>query len=147
VIHDVPRGDDGKPVPAVIVLLSDGSTTVGTPTADAIPIARKAKVPVWTIAYGTPDGVIDVTLPDTGETARVQVPVDHVALENLARGTGGRSFMAESAADLSAVYKKMGSSIGYENERREVTWRYLVAAVAAMGAAGAASVLLYQRLP
>ncbi len=147
VISEVPPGEDGEPVPAVIVLLSDGSTTVGTPTEDAIPLARKAGVPVWTIAYGTAEGVIDVTLPDTGETARVQVPVDPVALEGLSKGTGGEAFLAESASDLSNVYRQLGSSIGYENEKQEVTWRYLVVAVVAMGLAATASVLVYQRLP
>ena len=147
VISEVPPAENGERVPAVIVLLSDGSTTVGTPTEDAIPVARKAKVPVWTIAYGTPEGVIDVTLPDTGETARVQVPVDPVALERLAKGTGGQAFSAESASDLSAVYERLGSSIGYETEEQEVTWRYLVAAIAALGLSATVSVLVYQRLP
>ncbi len=93
-IKAVPKGSDGKKVPAVIVLLSDGATTVGQPTADAIPEAKKAGVSVYTIAYGTPNGVVDVTIPETGEQTRIPVPVDGQALADLANGTGGKSFTA-----------------------------------------------------
>ena len=146
-IADVPKGEDGKPIPAVIVLLSDGSTTVGKPTADAIPDAQKAKVSVWTIAFGTPDGSIDVTLPDTGETVRVQVPVDATALAALSEATGGQSYTAESAQEVSDVYQQLGSSIGYDTETRDITIRYLAVAMAALALAGLASTLITQRLP
>ncbi len=146
-IAEVPKGEDGKAVPAVIVLLSDGSTTVGTPTEDAIPLARKAGVPVWTIAFGTPDGVISVQDPSSGENVTVSVPVDAEALAKLASGTGGDSFLAQSAEDLSAVYSKLGSSIGYEVERREVTFRYFVAALSVLALSGLASLLFFQRIP
>jgi len=146
-IAEVPKGGDGKSAPAVIVLLSDGSTTVGTPTEQAIPLARKAKVPVWTIAFGTPDGSIDVTLPDTGETVRVQVPVDAAALAALSEGTGGHSYTAESAQEVSDVYQQLGSSIGYDTETRDITIRYLAVAMAILALAGAASAIVAQRLP
>jgi len=145
-ITEVPKGDDGKAVPALIVLLSDGSTTVGTPTEAAIEPAKKAGVPVYTIAYGTQDGVIDVTLPDTGETARVPVPVNVEALASLAEGTGGQSFRAESASDLSTVYQELGSSVGYDMELQEVTWRYVVVAMILLGLGTALSLAFFQRL-
>lgn len=146
-IAEVPKGEDGKAVPAVIVLLSDGSTTVGTPTEDAIPLARKAGVPVWTIAFGTPDGVISVQDPSSGENVTVSVPVDAEALARLSSGTGGDSFLAQSAEDLSAVYSKLGSSIGYEVEKREVTFRYFVVALSVLALSGLASLLFFQRIP
>jgi len=146
-IAEVPKGEDGKAVPAVIVLLSDGSTTVGTPTEEAIPIAKKAGVPVWTIAYGTPDGVISVQDPNSGENVTVSVPVDAQALAELADGTGGDTFLAESAEDLSAVYSKLGSSIGYEVEKVEVTFRYFVVAMALMALSSLASLAFFQRIP
>lgn len=146
-IQRVPKGEDGKDVPGVIVLLSDGATTVGLPTEEAGPLAKQAGIPVWTIAYGTPEGVVDITLPDTGETARVRVPVDTEALEQLARTSGGKSYTAESAEDLAQVYRALGSSIGYDTEQREVTWRYLVAALAVLGFSALAGTILFQRLP
>ena len=44
VIEDQARGTDGKKVDGAVVVMSDGETTVGLPTADAIPIAKKAGV-------------------------------------------------------------------------------------------------------
>lgn len=146
-IARVPRDAAGKRAPGIIVLLSDGSTTMGTPTAAAGPIAKKAGVPVFTIAYGTPDGVVDITLPDTGETARISVPVDAAALQRLSAATGGQSFTAASASDLRDVYAKLGSAIGYDRELREVTWKYLAAAMAVLGLSGAAAAIWFQRLP
>jgi Ca-activated chloride channel family protein len=146
-IQRVPKGADGKDVPGVIVLLSDGATTVGLPTEEAGPLAKRAGIPVWTIAYGTSEGVVDITLPDTGETARVRVPVDTEALQQLSRTSGGKAYTAESARDLAEVYEKLGSSIGYDIEQREVTWRYLAAAMALLGLSAVAGTLFFQRLP
>jgi Ca-activated chloride channel family protein len=146
-IGDVPLGDDGKRVPAVIVLLSDGETTVGTPTESAIKPAKDAGVQVSTIAFGTPDGQIEVTEPDTGRTVRVTVPVNATALAQLADGTGGTAFKAETADDLTKVYSQLGSSIGYDIEHQEVTWRYAAAAAALLSLCSLASVLWFQRLP
>jgi len=104
-------------------------------------------VPVWTIAYGTPEGVVDITLPDTGETARIQVPVDVEALAQLASGSGGEAFTAETASDLRDVYERMGSAIGYDTEERDVTVRYVAAAMAVLVLCGLAGAVWFQRLP
>src|SRR3954471_21251563 len=56
-----PDPDNPKAVaPARIVLLSDGKTQVGRPSDQAAMAARAQSVPVYTIAYGTPDGYIDI---------------------------------------------------------------------------------------
>jgi len=146
-IARMPKDASGKRAPGIIVLLSDGSTTMGTPTEAAGPIAKKAGVPVFTIAYGTPDGVVDITLPDTGETARISVPVDAVALQRLAKATGGSSFTAASASDLRNVYQRLGSAVGYDREFQDITWRYVAAAMAVLGLSSAAAAIWFQRLP
>jgi Ca-activated chloride channel family protein len=146
-IQSLPKAKDGKKVPAVIVLLSDGATTVGRPTADAIPEAKKAGVAVYTIAYGTPDGVVDVTIPGTGEQTRIPVPVDSQALADLAQGTGGKSFTAQSASDLKSVYQQLGSSIGYDTEYTDISWQFALAAAAFLMVSGMVAALWFQRLP
>jgi Ca-activated chloride channel homolog len=146
-IKAVPKGRDGKKVPAVIVLMSDGATTVGKPTADAIPLAKKAGIAVYTIAYGTPNGTVDVTIPETGEQTRIPVPVDGQALADLANGTGGKSFTAQSASDLKSVYQQLGSSIGYDTQHTDISWKFALAAAAMIGLAGLISALWFQRLP
>lgn len=131
---------------AAIVLISDGETTVGLPTADAIPLAKEAHVPVTTIAYGTPDGTIMVDEYGDGNGQLTRVPVNVQELRGLAEGTGGRAYTAESAADLSSVYKDLGSSIGFVKEKSEISDRFVLLAIIVMTAAAAASLRWSDRL-
>ena len=103
----------GQP-PALIVLLSDGETTKGRSNQEAARAAVAAKVPVDTIAYGTPNGVLELQ----GE--RIPVPVNEQALRQLADETGGSYHRATSGDELKGVYQGLGSSIGYRVERREI---------------------------
>jgi len=108
-------------VPARIVLLSDGTNTAGRTPEEAAAAATQARVPVSTIAYGTPDGVIN------GEDgSQVSVPVDEQALARLAEQTGGTAYTAASSDELRTVYDDIGSLIGWRTEAREVT-AYLAA--------------------
>src|SRR3954447_606048 len=92
-------------IPARIVLMSDGKTTVGRPNDDGVAAAQKAKVPVSTIAFGTDHG--EITVPQ--EALPVPVPVDRDALKAIADSTGGAFFSATSAAELQKVYADIGS--------------------------------------
>jgi Ca-activated chloride channel family protein len=139
---DAVRTDGGAdPPPARVVLLSDGANTRGTPLPDAAAAATAAGVPVSTIAYGTPTGTATID----GETVRVPADVD--ALAELAAGSGGLSYRAESAAELEAVYADIGSSVGYRTEEQEVTSAVLAAALLAAFAAAAGSLVWFSRLP
>jgi Ca-activated chloride channel family protein len=109
---DAPKGD--LP-PARIVLLSDGYNTVGREASQAIDAARKAGVPVSTIAFGTDYGTLDLE----GET--VPVPVDRATLEDIAKQTGGSYSEAASAAELEQVYSNLGSQIGYTTEPKDIS--------------------------
>ena len=146
-IETAPESPDGEPIPAAIVLLSDGHTTVGRDITDVIPEANEADIPVSTIAYGTPDGFVDITIPETGIQERIPVPVDAQALADLADGTGGSAFTAESAEDLAAVYDELGTSIGFETEFTDITWKFLAAAMALLGLTSLVSMVRFQRLP
>lgn len=108
---------------AAVIVLSDGETTMGRPTEDAIPIAQTAGVPVWTISYGTSGGTIilpgGITQP---------VPVKPEPLRNLAEQTGGKAFEAESAEQLNQVYKQLSAVVKSEKKLDELTWRWLMGA-------------------
>jgi len=108
-LNDVPPAPDGAAVPAAIVLLSDGTTTRGTPNSTAVKNAVAQGVPVSTIAFGTPGGT--VTLPDGQQ---VSVPVDTPALAQVAKATGGNAYEASTQSQLRDVYASIGSSIGYD---------------------------------
>lgn len=140
-IRAVP-GEPGQAAPpARIVLLSDGTNTVGRDLQEAARAAQEAGVPVSTIAYGTPEGVVEVQ----GEL--IPVSVDAPALERLAEDTGGTSFSAESGEELAAVYEDIGSQVGTTTERREVTAAVSGVALALGLAAAAASLVWGARLP
>ena len=147
VIADQAKGTDGKKPDAAIVLISDGETTVGLPTQDAVPLAKAAKVAVSTIAYGTADGTITVDENGDGVGQRVRVPVNVDELHDLATGTGGTAYTAESASDLDSVYAKLGSTIGYDKEPKDVSYRFVGFGVVAMLAAAALSLRWFNRVP
>jgi Ca-activated chloride channel family protein len=124
---DVLAQDD---VPASIVLLSDGATTVGRPVLLAADAAADAGIPVTTIAFGTPSGTVTIQ----GEV--VQVPADTVTMAAVADRTGGSHFEATTAGELQAVYTDIQADVGYTTEQREVTRPLLgIALATVLGAA------------
>jgi Ca-activated chloride channel homolog len=114
---------DQTPPPARIVLLSDGTNTVGRPDTQAVDAAKAAGVPVSTIAFGTDYGTLDLD----GET--VPVPVDRVKLKEIADDTGGSYSQAATAAELKQVYADLGSQIGYTTEPKDVSYWFVRAGV------------------
>jgi Ca-activated chloride channel family protein len=111
-------GDSKAVAPARIVLLSDGKTQVGRPSDEAARAAAAQKVPIYTIAYGTDEGYIEVN------GRREAVPVDKAELARVSRISGGEAYSAGSAGELDDVYDDIGSSVGKEKVDREVTARY-----------------------
>jgi Ca-activated chloride channel family protein len=130
-------------VPARIVLMSDGKTTVGRPNELAVAAAQKAKVPVSTIAFGTDHG--EITVPQ--EPFPVPVPVDRSALRDIATATGGSFFSATSASELQKVYANIGSSIGFDVRQAEITSWFVGAALLALMATAGMSLAWFNRLP
>jgi Ca-activated chloride channel family protein len=127
--------------PARIVLLSDGTNTAGRSPEEGAQAAAQAGVPVSTIAYGTPEGVI------YQGTRAVPVPVDGPALEAISQATGGRFYEAASGDELRQVYEDIGSSVGYRMERREVWVWFIGAGLLLACAAATGSLLWFSRLP
>jgi Ca-activated chloride channel family protein len=142
-IASMPPAPDDAVVPAAIVLMSDGTTTMGVPNQRAIKDAVAAQVHVSTIAFGTPNGT--VTIPDTGET--VSVPVDAPSLARIAEATGGGAYEAATQGQLADVYAKIGSSIGYDSALSELTPWFMAAALLGFVLAGAAALAWSNRLP
>jgi Ca-activated chloride channel family protein len=146
-IQALPEDKGGNKASAAIVLISDGTPTIGrgdqTPqeTVDAAAAAAKqAGVPINTIAFGTPSGVVN--LPQ----GTVPAPSDPAALASIASESGGKSFTAQTAGQLKSVYAQIQKSVGYEVTRHEVTaWATGVALLLALGAA-VASLVWSQRI-
>jgi Ca-activated chloride channel family protein len=141
-LSTLPEADDpDEVVPASIVVISDGETTVGRPNELGVEAALEADVPVSTIAFGTEDGLIFV------EGEAIPVPPDLDAMSAIAEETGGVFFQAEDGGELEAAYEDLGSSIGFEIEERPITEWFVGAALAALFLAGALSLLWFARLP
>ncbi|NMH99322.1 VWA domain-containing protein [Pseudonocardia acidicola] len=134
-------GGEGGPAPATIVLMSDGKQTIGRDEFVVAQQAARARVPVSTISFGTPYGLIDLA---GGE---VPVPVDDESLQRVAELSGGQFFSARSNRDVHDVYDTLREQIGYEKVRKDVSWAWFaLGTLAAMVAAGS-GLLLTQRLP
>ena len=60
----VPDGLGGtRKLPTAIVLLSDGASTRGEDPIDIAQQAKKAKIRIYTVALGTPNGTLETTQP------------------------------------------------------------------------------------
>lgn len=138
----LPEADNpDEPVPATVILMSDGETTVGRTNEEGVEAAVESNVPVSTIAFGTEDGLIFI------EGEAVPVPPDLDAMEQIAIDTGGIFFEAESETELAAAYADLGSSIGFDTEQRPLTEWFVGAALVALLAAAVFSLLWFARLP
>ncbi|MCK9520643.1 MAG: VWA domain-containing protein [Dehalococcoidia bacterium] len=142
-----PQQAPGDEAPVVVVLLSDGYNTAGS--ADPLQAADRAAefgLPVFTVALGTQDGIVQV--PDSaGNLRTVRVPPDEETLEEIAERTGARFFTAPDASELRGIYEALGSTIGYDEEDREITPAFVAAAIFAITAGGALSLLWFNRFP
>ncbi|ABP55463.1 VWA domain-containing protein [Salinispora tropica] len=139
-IRSVPADGAAGIPPARIVLLSDGYRTSGRSVEQAAAAAQAANVAVSTIAFGTDGGQVDIG----GQ--RQRVPVDRLALADLAETTDGYFYEAASVSELKQVYQDMGSSIGFRTEPREVTQWYAGVALLLALCAGATSLLWSSRI-
>ncbi len=142
-LDDLKIGGDtsARRPPAAIVLLSDGSATDGTAAYEVAAEAKRLRVPIYTVALGTPDGTIELG----GQVLRV--PPDIEALQRIASLSGGDAFKAEDSDELGAVYDRLGSQIGTKPEKREITVVFAGAALLLLAGAMAASLGLNGRLP
>ena len=131
----------GKQPAALIVVLSDGNTTVGRSTEAAASAAAKAHIPVSTIAYGTDSGTV------MAEGRLLRVPVDRGALRAAAETTGGKYFEAATGSQLKHVYDDIGTQVEVVREPRELTPWFAALALAFAAVAAALALVWAPRLP
>jgi Ca-activated chloride channel homolog len=142
ITQDTGPGTGGKKPPAAIVLLSDGKWTAGRDPVAVAQTAGQAKVPIYTVALGTEDGV--VTGPGFGF---VPVPPDPVSLGAIADASGGKAFRAEDSGRLSDIYKSLGSKLGQKKRKQQTTAAFAIAGLVLLLGAAAASTRFAPALP
>lgn len=138
------HGSKAKHPPSAIVLLSDGAANAGEDVSTVAREAAKDKIPIDTVALGTPNGVLQS--PDPFQ-APVAVPPDPQLMQQIAELSGGRTFNAQSADQLSSIYKSLADRLGTVTRKREVTVMFAIGGLAFLLLAGATSTRWSARLP
>jgi Ca-activated chloride channel homolog len=149
-----PEDEEGEEQesPVSILFLSDGAQTRGLlQPLEGAQIAKEAKFPVYTIALGTPEGVIErgpfggIPGQDTGEL--IPVPPDPETLRAIAETTGGEFTEARTADALGKAYENLGSTLGREPGESEITWLFLVVGGVLLLIAGGVAAFVSPRFP
>ena len=137
-----PAAADDETEPVAVLLLSDGFQTAGELTVqDGLAKAKELEVPVYSIALGTDEGILNFGV------RQIPVPPDREALRLIAQQTGGKYFDAVTSKALDAAYDDIGTLLGKEPGKTEVTWAFVLAAsILALLAAGA-SLFAFSRVP
>ena len=147
-----------------ILFLSDGHQTRGIlQPLEGAARAKKAGIPVFTVALGTKNGKITnfPTAPynQTGGGGGFALPgqfgagrlfglqPDPTTLRAIAKMTGGEFFRANTAGSVQAAYAKLGSSIGRKPGHTEITSGFLAGGALLLLVAGILGALWAPRLP
>ncbi len=138
------HGTDKKHPPSAVVLLSDGAANTGVDPTTVAQQAARDKIPIYTVALGQPGA----TIPNPDPLGPpVDVSPDPELMAQIAKLSGGRTFNAQSADQLSSIYKTLGSKLGSTTRHREITALFAVGGLVLLLFAVGASTRWAGRLP
>ncbi|MDQ6775998.1 MAG: VWA domain-containing protein [Actinomycetota bacterium] len=138
------HGATPKHPPAAIVLLSDGAANAGVNVLTVAQQAAQEKIPIYTVALGTPNGTLanpDPFFPP------ISVPPDPQLMQQIAQLSGGRAFNAQTADQLSSIYQRLGGQLGVVKRQREVTSEFAIGGLVLLVLAAVGSARWVGRLP
>jgi Ca-activated chloride channel homolog len=135
--------------PVSILFLSDGAQTRGIlQPLEGAALAEEARFPVYTVSLGTPEGVIDRgPFGFGGPNEQIPVPPDPETLRAIAETTDGEFTDARTAEALESAYSNLGSRLGREPGKSEITFLLVGAAALLLVLAGVLSAIVSPRLP
>ena len=150
--------DPEQQSPISILFLSDGAQTRGVlQPLEGAALAKDSGFPVYTVALGTPEGVIERGPfgfggfggggAPGGTTELIPVPPDPETLRQIAETTGGEFSEARTADALEKAYANLGSRLGRAPGESEVTFVFVALAALAVLLAGVFAAVLSPRLP
>lgn len=126
---------------AVVILLTDGATTVGPDPIAAGRLASEYGVRVFTVGFGSAEGDV---VEFGGRSMRAQL--DATSLQAIADVTRAQYFEAQSAADLDKVYDSLSTKLVSEKKLTEIAFLFAgIGALVALVGAGL-SVLWFGRV-
>jgi Ca-activated chloride channel homolog len=137
--------------PATILLISDGGYNAGKATpAAAAKLALKAAIPVSAVSIGTLHGSVHQNVPLGKGTKTFPLvsaaPVDTGTLRTIAKGSGGKLYLARSSSELNQVYKDLGTRLVYSKQFREITVGLTAAALVLILLGAGLSAVWFRRL-
>jgi Ca-activated chloride channel family protein len=105
------RGPSGL-LPAAVVLVSDGAENHGAPMTSqrAAAAAKAAGIRVYGVALGKPNATLRIGY--RGSAKLVPVRADARTVGSIGSLTGGRSYIAQDAARLRAIYRQLAATLG-----------------------------------
>ena len=136
---------NAKHPPSAIVLLSDGAANAGANPVTVAAQAARDRVPIYTVALGTPEGM----LQEGGGpfSPSIPVPPDPALMAQIARTSGGRAFDAQTADELGSIYKDLGTKLGSATHKSDITALFAAVGLVAVALGAAGSARLSGRLP
>jgi len=140
--QEPPPVSPGSYKSAVVVLMSDGQSNQGPDPLDVADKAANLGVRVFTVGVGTKEGAI---IGFEGFSFRVIL--DEATLKSIAGKTAGEYFKASSEGDLHRIYENLSTRLMVEKEKTEITALFVAAAALLLLAAGALSLVWFNRLP
>jgi Ca-activated chloride channel family protein len=163
-VSDSTSGDTATPVPKgdyapdIIVLLTDGVSNTGPSPLDAAQEAVTRGIRVYTIGFGTPNGMQDPGGNGGGfgggggggfgggGGGGFRTGIDEATLKQIASMTGGKYYMASSADELEAVFNSLPTSLIALHAVQEISV-FFTAAGALLAIAAIALSLAWHPLP
>jgi len=137
------RGSDRHHPPSAMVLLSDGAANIGESPVIVADQARHERIPIYTVALGTPGGVLN-----TGPfSAPEPVPPDPQLMHEIAVQSHARAFDAKTSDQLSSIYQSLGKQLSTVARKRDVTPEVALVAAALLLVAVATAARTAVRLP
>jgi Ca-activated chloride channel family protein len=134
------RVSTARQAPAMIVLLTDGSSNAGIQPEVAAADAQAAGVPVETIGIGSRGGGAFLG-------GRRIDGVDEQTLQDIATATGGKYYYAEAAGQLNKIYQTLGSQFAWQFEQVDITIPLLALGLLVLIVGGALSLRWFRLLP
>jgi Ca-activated chloride channel family protein len=138
------RASDPKHPPSAIVLLSDGAANAGVSPVNEAQQARQDRIPIFTVALGTPNGTL--ANPDPFAPP-VPVPPDPRLMHQIAATSGAQSYDVQNADLLNSIYKRLGAQLGSVTRKHEVTAEFAAGGLVLLLLAAVASARWTGRLP
>jgi Ca-activated chloride channel family protein len=126
---------------AAIILMTDGKNTAGPDPIEAARLAANLGVRIFTIGFGSPTG--QILNYDGGSSNSV---LDEDTLKRMAEITKAQYFHAQSAQELTKIYKQLTTTIQKEPQETEITVFLVAAAVAFCTLSSFLSMLWFYRI-